>query len=291
VVRTVVAVRTRSPRAWLGSLALGAVVVVLMSAGFRPAGAVVIGFVVLTPLELLFRRHRQPVRRRGLRTDVVHFLLTGLLNGAATVVGVGLVSAGLRRFTVVPVQQFLAAMPVALQFVSGLAVFEVMGYWYHRLSHEVPFLWRFHSVHHSSENLDWISAARLHPLEGLFSGLVIGPPLVLLGFQPVTVPAITFVLTSWAVLLHANLSWRLGFLDGIVGTPEYHHWHHSNHPEAWNHNYSALLPPLDRLFGTHYQPAHRRPEGYGTEAPVPDGWFAQLVHPFRRKRSVSVSAV
>jgi sterol desaturase/sphingolipid hydroxylase (fatty acid hydroxylase superfamily) len=102
-------------------------------------------------------------------------------------------------------------------------------------------------------------------------------------------PAITFVLTLWAILLHANIGWRLRALDGIVGTPEYHHWHHSSHPEAWNHNYSALLPPLDRLFGTYYQPSHRRPERYGTDTAVPDGWISQLVHPFRRTGKATVT--
>jgi sterol desaturase/sphingolipid hydroxylase (fatty acid hydroxylase superfamily) len=164
-----------------------------------------------------------------------------------------------------------------VQFVLALAIFEVGGYWYHRWSHEVPFLWRFHAVHHSSENLDWISAARLHPFEGFFAGLVIGPPLVLLGFQPVTVPIVTTALTLWAILLHANLRW-------------YHHWHHSNHPEAWNHNYSGLFPPLDRIFGTYYQPVHRRPETYGTDDHIPDGWWAQLIHPLRRRKPVEVSA-
>jgi sterol desaturase/sphingolipid hydroxylase (fatty acid hydroxylase superfamily) len=271
------------------SIFLAVLVGVLFLAGFGPAGAVVFGFAILTPLELLFRRHQQPVRRPGLRTDVVHLLCTGLLNGVATIVGVGVAYLLLSWLTIKPAEALIAMTPVLVQFLLALAVFEFFGYWYHRWSHEVPFLWRFHAVHHSSENLDWISAARLHPFEGFLGGLVIGPPLVLLGFQPITVPVLTFALTLWAILLHANIRWRLQPLDGIVGTPEYHHWHHSNHPEAWNHNYSGLFPPLDRLFGTYYQPAHRRPERYGTDDRIPDGWFAQLAHPLRRRAPVQVS--
>jgi sterol desaturase/sphingolipid hydroxylase (fatty acid hydroxylase superfamily) len=276
-------------RVLTSSVVLGLLVAVLFVVGFKPAAAVVLGFAILTPLEVLFRRHQQPVRRKGLHTDVVHFLFTGLLNSGATLVGVVVVYVSLHWLTIASVQSFILSTPAVVQFLLALAIFEVGGYWYHRWSHEVPFLWRFHAVHHSSENLDWISAARLHPLEGFFAGLVIGPALVVLGFRPITVPLVSVALTLWAILLHANIRWRLRPLDGIIGTPEYHHWHHSNHADAWNHNYSGLLPPLDRVFGTYYQPTHKRPETYGTDDHIPDGWFAQLLHPLRRAEPISVS--
>jgi sterol desaturase/sphingolipid hydroxylase (fatty acid hydroxylase superfamily) len=205
------------------------------------------------------------------------------------VLGFGVVYVLLHWLRIRPAEAWLASSPTWVQLALALVVFEFFGYWYHRWSHEIPFLWRFHALHHSSENLDWISAARLHSLEGFFGGLVIGPPLVLLGFQFVTAPLVTAALGVWAILLHANIRWRLQPLDGIIGTPEYHHWHHSNHSSAWNHNYSGLFPPLDRLFGTYYQPAHRRPEVYGTDEHVPDGWIAQLVQPLRRRVSSPVS--
>jgi sterol desaturase/sphingolipid hydroxylase (fatty acid hydroxylase superfamily) len=265
---------------------LALLVVVLFVVGFKPAAAVALGFAVITPLELAFRRHRQPVRRPGLRTDVVHLLFTGLLQSVATVAGFGVVYVLLHWLRFRPSEAWLASMPTWVQFALAFLVFEFCLYWYHRWSHEIPFLWRFHAVHHSSENLDWISAARLHPLEGFFGGLVVGPPLVLLGFQFMTAPIVSAVLGVWAILLHANIRWRFQRLDGIIGTPEYHHWHHSNHPLAWNRNYSGLFPVLDRLFGTYYQPAHRRPDTYGTDDRMPDGWWAQLVHPLRRTKRV-----
>lgn len=266
-------------------LAVATLVAVLCVLRFGPAIAVAIGFLSITPLELVFRRHAQPVRRPGLRTDVLHLLFTGLVQGIATLVGVGAAYVLLHRFTITASAAWLQQTPRFVQYALGVVVFEIFGYWYHRWSHELPFLWRFHAVHHSSERLDWLSAARLHPLEGFFSGLVVGPAFVVLGFRPVAVPVVTTALTVWAILLHANVRWRLGTLDGIVTTPEYHHWHHSNHAEARNHNYSGLLPVLDRIFGTYYQPVHRRPEVYGVDSHVPDGWFAQLLHPFRRASS------
>ncbi|MCU0268294.1 MAG: sterol desaturase family protein [Acidimicrobiales bacterium] len=268
-------------RRW-ATAALVLVVAVGFLAGIGSAGAVVVGFAVLTPLERLFRRHPYAVRRPGLRTDVLHLLFTGALQSAATVVAivpVALVLWPLRD----PREPGLASTwPWWVQALVGLGLFELVGYCYHRASHEIPLLWRFHAVHHSSRQLDWIAAARLHPLEGFFAGLFIAPAFLLLGLGPVQLGAVTVALQIWAILLHANVSWRLRFLDGVIGTPEYHHWHHSNHPEAWDHNYSGLLPVLDRVFGTYYQPEDRRPEVYGIAMPVPDGWLAQLAQPFRR---------
>lgn len=257
---------------------------VLVLMRFGPALALLVGFALLTPLELWFRRHDQRVRRPGLRTDVLHFLFTGLLRNVATLAGVLAVYGLLSRLTIPWTAEWLSARSPLVQFGLLLLVFELFGYWYHRMSHTVPFLWRLHAVHHSSEHLDWISAARLHPFEGFFQGLVIGPPLVLLGFQPVGVPVVGVALTLWAILLHANIDWRLRRLDGLIGTPEYHHWHHSNEPQARNKNFSALLPVLDRAFGTYYQPTHRRPVVYGIDGTVPDSWIGQLAAPLRRER-------
>jgi sterol desaturase/sphingolipid hydroxylase (fatty acid hydroxylase superfamily) len=86
-----------------------------------------------------------------------------------------------------------------------------------------------------------------------------------------------------------NVRWRMSWLDGIWGTPEYHHWHHSAHAEAVNHNYSGFLPVLDRLFGTYYMPAERRPELYGVEEHVPHTWLGQMLFPFRRQRRTPVA--
>lgn len=268
----------------LGLVLLAVAVAIGVLARFGPAVGVVAGFVLITPLERRFRRHDWPIRRPQLRTDVLHFLLTGVLQTAALVVGVGAVWLTLNWFEIAPLADGWAALPTGAQVVGGFVLFEVMGYWYHRLSHEVPFLWRFHAVHHSSEHLDWIAAARLHPLEGFFAALVVAPPFILLGIRPVEVAALSVLTGVWALLIHANVSWRLRWLDGIFGTPEYHHWHHSDHPEAWNRNYSGLMPVLDRIFGTYFQPTDRRPASYGIAGGIPEGWWAQMMYPWRGGR-------
>jgi sterol desaturase/sphingolipid hydroxylase (fatty acid hydroxylase superfamily) len=194
-----------------------------------------------------------------------------------------LVLIGIGWLLLEPAGRLLDELPPLAQALVGLVLFEVFGYWYHRASHEIPFLWRFHAVHHSSERLDWLAAARLHPLEGFFGGLFIAPAFVLLGFRPAHPALFPVVTTTWAIVIHANVRWRLRWLDGIIGTPEWHHWHHSRHAEGIDKNYSGLLPVLDRLFGTYYLPTDRRPAVYGIDEPMPATWLGQLRHPLRRR--------
>jgi len=276
---------SRWNRRRLAAVALCVFVVGAFLGGYEPAGALLVGFAVLSPLERRFRRHPWTIRRPQMRTDVLHLLFSGTLLTGATIIGIvgaWLATWPLHRGTL---DGPLSTLSPVWAGVVGFVLFEMFGYGGHRLSHEVPFLWRFHAVHHSSQRLDWISAGRLHPVEGLFAGLMVGPPLLLLGLQPAELGAFTVIVNLWGVLLHANVRWRFAFLDGIIGTPDYHHWHHSNHPEARNKNYAALLPVLDRLFGTYFQPKDRRPQVYGIDEPMPATWWQQLRWPLRRQAS------
>ncbi len=84
-----------------------------------------------------------------------------------------------------------------------------------------------------------------------------------------------------AVLIHANVRFRFGWLRHVLATPEFHHWHHAAEPEAVDRNFAVHLPVLDRIFGTAHMPG-RWPREYGIAGnPVPEGWGAQLVYPFR----------
>ena len=270
---------------WLPRLGLTLTVLAMLRIGNGPVGGLIVGFAVMTPLELLFRRHHQKVRRPGLRTDMFHLLFTGALSAVATVTAVVLWFIVLLPVTRNQRNPLFVAQPQWLQTIETILALELMGYLAHRALHEVPLFWRFHAIHHSSSTLDWISGARAHPVEGFFAGLVAAPPLLLLGIDVSTVGIYTAIVGLWGVFLHANIRWRFSWMDGWWGTPDYHHWHHSNHPEARNKNYSAFLPVFDRLFGTYYQPKDRRPFIYGIDEPVPQSWLGQLREPLRRRAS------
>lgn len=274
---------TRLP-SWLVTTALGVLIAVLFLAGVGAAGGLLVGFAVLTPIERIWKRHDQKVRRPGLRTDMFHLLLSGAIAGIGLIIPIVVWFIVLTPVRANPVATAFNAQTPWLRAIEAFLLLELLGYWAHRLEHEVPLFWRFHAVHHSSERLDWISGARIHPMEGAIIGSLIAAPLLLLGVGPGTLGAFTVITQLWGVLLHMNVRWRMRRLDGIWSSTDYHHWHHSNHREAHNKNYAGFLPVLDILFGTYYMPKDRRPSVYGIDDPMPDGWSRQLLHPFGHTR-------
>ena len=243
--------------------------------------ALFIFFLIFTPLERFFAlRKEQKIFRAGWLTDAVHFLLNRfLIDGGSLVVIV--VLAVFWRWVINPeFQASVAAQPVLLQFAEAVLIVDSLGYFYHRLSHASPLLWKFHAVHHSSEQMDWLAAARVHPLDQIFARAVTFVPLYALGFTKETFGAYLVFAIFVAVFNHANVRFRFRFLRRLIVTPEYHHWHHSNDPEARNKNFSGQLPVLDRLFGTLYLPENKRPQTYGIDEPMPEGYLAQLKFPF-----------
>ena len=238
-------------------------------------------FVLIVPFEKLFPRHRgQRVRRPEMRTDMSHALAAPVLNiaGVAVAIFVGLVS--LAWIPGLVIRPLVALIPsVALPLV-GIALFDMTIYWVHRWSHEVPFLWRFHAVHHSTKTLDWVSGFRNHP----FDGAILAPPFVFLlaaGFSAEFTGVLAIVQIVTGLFLHANVRWRWRPLHRIVITPEFHHWHHANEVDAHNSNYSVFLPLWDIVFKTYYMPRNKRPLVYGISEDMPDGLVPQLLEPLR----------
>jgi sterol desaturase/sphingolipid hydroxylase (fatty acid hydroxylase superfamily) len=161
--------------------------------------------------------------------------------------------------------------------VGDLGVYAI-----HRLQHTVPWLWRFHAVHHSAEELDWLIGFRFHPIDLFLLRVASLAPLVALDVAPAAI-AVFIAVSGWqSWLVHANVRVPYGPLRWLVVSPEFHHWHHSTEREAYDRNFASLVASWDVLFGTVYLPAGRRPERYGIEESVPPGWLARFVHPFRR---------
>lgn len=264
------------------------IVVFLLARIDGPVG-LLLGFLLLTPIERIWKRHDQPVRRPGLRTDMFHLLLTGGLASAFVTIPVVFWYVVLTPFRNNAVATAFNVQPGWLRAVEGFLLVQLFVYWVHRLEHEIPVLWRFHAVHHSSKRLDWIAAARIHPVEGLIAGSIAAAPLLLIGFGPATLGAFVIFAPLWGLMLHMNVRWRMRWLDGIWASPDYHHWHHANHPVAMNSNYSGTLPVLDILFGSYYMPKDRRPTVYGIDEPMPDGWWQHMLQPFRRAAPVERS--
>jgi sterol desaturase/sphingolipid hydroxylase (fatty acid hydroxylase superfamily) len=263
------------------------VVTVLTFAGalifaFLVRGGVAIGIAVLfllfVPLEKLFALRPQRVFRKGLLTDLTHLLVNNVLVTAGVFAFVAVAAIPLfwvRSFDLV------RALPTGAAVTLAVVVVFVGNYWGHRLTHQVPFLWRFHSVHHSIEQMDWVASGRLHPLDSAFTQAFAVLPLFLLGYTGGVFAGVTVFITLLALFQHANVRLRFPGVRWFINTPEWHHWHHSIDAEARNKNFG--LPIVDKIFGTAYLPKDRRPTGFGTDSPVPqEGYLRHLAYPFTR---------
>lgn len=238
---------------------------------------------IFVPLERAFARLKeQKVFRAGWRTDLAHFFVSHLLV-QVTVLLTLLPAAILFRWAVHPgFQQAVAAQPAVLQFLEILVVADLGEYAIHRLFHRVPFLWRFHAVHHSSEVLDWLAGSRLHLVDIVVTRGFTFVPLFVLGFAPAAVYAYLVFVSFHAVFIHANVQADFGPFNWLLVSPRFHHWHHSDQPEAIDKNFAVHLPWIDRLFGTAHFPKEW-PASYGIAGrPVPESYLGQMVYPFRR---------
>jgi sterol desaturase/sphingolipid hydroxylase (fatty acid hydroxylase superfamily) len=246
--------------------------------------------VIFLPLEWFFALSRQRLFRKGFIRDFFYYFLNNLLPGLLLVVPITGVVWALHRFVPQGLHHWVAGLPSWARYASALLVAEIGTYWGHRWSHEIPFLWRFHAVHHGAEEMDWLVNTRAHPLDMVFTRTCAFIPLYVLGLaQPMGdnidgLPLIVLLTSLWGYFIHANLRWRFGWLERLVTTPAFHHWHHTNDgPQVINKNYAALLPGVDRLFGTLHLP-DTHPGKYGIDDPMPASLPGQMTQPFRWKR-------
>jgi sterol desaturase/sphingolipid hydroxylase (fatty acid hydroxylase superfamily) len=283
-------------RAWLGGeydahpwtraglLGMAGALLVL-SVWHRPDIAVALAIlsVPFTLLELWrpLRRQRPALRRTGAATDIVSFVVNEVLAGVG-LLAVLLVAVPVVRALVPPaLPAALSAQPSWLRWVESFVVAEVSGYWGHRWSHEVPLLWRFHRVHHSAPELDWLAPSRRHPLDAIVARSSTALPVLALGFAVPTVATYFALKRLQGLFVHANVDVRFGVVERLVATPFFHHWHHSADPGTWNTNYAGSIPAVDWLFGTLHLP-NDWPHSYGCSGDVPDrGYVDRLIWPWR----------
>ena len=133
---------------------VAALVVALVVRGGAVVGIAAL-FLLFVPLEKLFALRPQRVFRRGLLTDLTHLLVNNLFS---TALGIALVLAALIPVFWIRNMNIVGYLPTAVAIPVAAALVVVGNYWGHRLTHTVPFLWRFHAVHHSIELMDWAAA-------------------------------------------------------------------------------------------------------------------------------------
>ncbi|MBR1216998.1 sterol desaturase family protein [Bradyrhizobium sp. U87765 SZCCT0131] len=235
---------------------------------------------VFTPAEYLFCVYPLVLfsheRRQNILLLVFNLTVTALLGGAAA----GLVYVAVDAVLPAGLGAPIAAWPFWLQVVASVVLADLGVYVSHRLMH-TPLLWRFHEVHHSAEEMNWMVAYRFHPVDLTITGIFTSLPLLVLGLPTEAIAVARTVHGVQAMLSHANITWGFGPLRRVVVDPRFHHWHHANERDAYDRNFSALLVLWDWLFGTLYVPERPRAAVFGTGDLARRGIVDLLLDPFR----------
>ena len=149
---------------------------------------------------------------------------------------------------------YLFDIPLWLKLVMGVMLFDFVTYWFHRMSHLTPVLWRFHRVHHSDTTMDASTFFRGHPIEtflwfgtsNIIAAGIFGLDLIALGLY-------FLVSTPFFFLEHSNIKFPV-WLDKTFGliftTPNIHKVHHEQDQFYTDSNFSDIFILWDRLFGT-----------------------------------------
>ena len=241
---------------------------------------------VFIPLERLFAlRSSQPVFRRQWPVDLSYFFINSLLVEILTILTLKPALILFDWARVGWVSGAIGSMPLIAQVPALMLVADFTQYWVHRTFHAVPFLWSFHAIHHSAEEMDWLAGSRLHLVDVVITRGLTYVPIFVLGFSESALMVYVFLVAAQATFIHANVRWEFRPVRRLIATPAFHHWHHSAEHDAIDKNFAVHTPLWDLLFGTFYLP-NRWPSAYGLAngRAVPAGWFGQLLHPFRRGR-------
>ncbi|PQJ10575.1 sterol desaturase [Flavipsychrobacter stenotrophus] len=240
--------------------------------------------VIFVPIELALPKNKEQSKfHEEWRTDLVYFVISHLFIqffGAITQKPATLLFG---RMGLTALHEWVQSLPYVVELLFAFLIADLFQYWTHRFFHSHAYLWRFHSVHHSTVNMDWLAGSRTHFVDIFVTRSMAFIPLYVFGFSAITFNTYIAFMAIHAVLIHANTRINFGVLKYIIATPQYHHWHHCEDPEHYGKNFATIFPFLDKLFGTYYLPGKEWPAGTGLhEANFPKGYLKQMVYPFTK---------
>ena len=260
------------------------------------AGLLITGLALTSLFLILFVLERfvplRTARHALARRLIVNLCISALAIGAAAALVQPTVTATLRqvserRFGLI----YLVDLPAPVQLVVGFVLMDLMFYYWHRANHKIPFLWRFHNVHHIDPDLDVSTAFRFHFGEVAMSAGFRVVQIALIGVTPLTFAIYELIFQANTLFHHSNVRLPVRverLLNKILVTPRMHGIHHS---EIWcenNSNYSVVFPWWDRLHRTLRLnvPQSRIVIGIPGYAAAADSRLASaLLLPFVRQRS------
>lgn len=240
--------------------------------------------IIFIPLELFFPKNNQQTKfHEEWRTDLTYFAIShlfiqffGIITQKPAVWLFGWMGLdGIHRW--------VQSLPFVVALFLAFFTTDLFQYWAHRFFHSKVYLWRFHSIHHSTQNMDWLAGSRTHFIDIFFTRAMTFIPLYVLGFSTTVFNVYIIFIAIHAVFIHANTRVNLGPLKYVFTTPQYHHWHHCEDPKYYGHNFASIFPFIDVIFGTYHLPGKQWPEGTGVhEAAYPKGFLKQTTYPFTK---------
>lgn len=243
---------------------------------------------LFSPIEVLWPAYpKQSVFRPDWLQDIVYFLSTHLPIQITSFLILLPATRLTAVFGVPGVVAEVGRLPWLVQFFLAVLVADLAEYAIHRLFHTVPFLWRFHAIHHSSKALDWIAGSRAHIVEDVVVRGFMLIPMMFIFPRDMIVVYLLFV-TIHATWAHCNFGPTIKWLEPYLIQPRFHHWHHTSQVEAIDRNYAIHFPWIDKLFGTFYFPEDKWPDTYGLhDEKIPAGFWAQTFYPFTRRKAAA----
>jgi sterol desaturase/sphingolipid hydroxylase (fatty acid hydroxylase superfamily) len=158
---------------------------------------------------------------------------------------------------------YVVSLPLLVQIPFGLLVLDISVWIRHGFAHK--YFWSFHAVHHSAEEVSWITAHRLHPLDYFVMGLINFAVLYVIGFSAEGMAAAMMIKNWNNYFVHSNIvldypkPWKYIFVS-----PNMHRWHLALEPEAHDKNFCVVFAFIDYVLGTYYVPDNALPKGYGS---------------------------
>jgi sterol desaturase/sphingolipid hydroxylase (fatty acid hydroxylase superfamily) len=179
-------------------------------------------------------------------------------------------------------REWIKGLPLWMQIILAVFVVDFVGYWRHRFQH-LPGFWSFHSIHHGSEQVDWLSTERFHYVDQVITLFAEQAVCILLFNDLYVLSASHLLRRGYGLFIHANLRWSYGPLNYVLVSPLMHRWHHAADPLAMDKNYATFFSFLDVVFGTLYLPQVKEdPQTFGVyQRTLPKSFFGQLIYPFR----------
>lgn len=238
----------------------------------------------------------QPLWRKDTLTDLLYYFISPFLQQAGRIGIIGITSFILYRlFSEDTLKGYMSTgygpvseLPIWAQAAIVFILSDILLYWIHRGFHTRG-MWRFHAVHHSSTQIDFLSAQRFHFVNIWLSFTLVDVLMLTVGFSPEAMACMATFNALYSAMVHANLRWTFGPFKYVFASPVFHRWHHTTQKEGLDKNFAPTFPLLDIIFGTFYMPENTLPKSYGILGMnVPNGFFAQQDWPFsvaRKKKS------